>query len=71
MTTKPGFVPLGKEQFQEEALPADSNFFDIIREREDIYHEVVVKKKISSGQTTPHSRIMVADEISGAYDQNL
>jgi hypothetical protein len=59
MTTKPGFVPQEKEQLQEDAIPADSKFYDIIREREDIYHELVVKKKLKSGSMTP----AMADEI--------
>ena len=53
VTTKPGYLPQEKEQLQEEAIPKDSKFYDIIREREDIYAELVVKKRIRTGSITP------------------
>jgi hypothetical protein len=47
--TKAGYLPKDKETLVEELIPLHSQFYDIIREREDIYHEYVVKSKISEG----------------------
>lgn len=43
---KPGYLPREKEQLQEDFIPVNSKFYDIIREREDIYHELIVRKKL-------------------------
>jgi hypothetical protein len=50
VTTKAGYLPKEKEQLNEELFPQHSQFYDIIREREDIYHEFVVAKKMRTGQ---------------------
>ena len=47
---KAGYLPKEKEQLNEELFPQQSQFYDIIREREDIYHEFVVAKKMRTGQ---------------------
>ena len=52
VTTKPGYLPKEKDKIQEEAIPNDSTFYDLIREREDIYAELVVKRKLKSGSIT-------------------
>ena len=51
--TKAGHVPRDKVQLQEEAIPADSQFYEIIREREEMYAECVVSKKLRSGSLPP------------------
>lgn len=48
--TKAGYLPKDKEQLTEELISENSQFYDIIREREDIYHEYVVRKKITDGR---------------------
>ncbi len=48
--TKAGYLPKEKEQLNEELFPQESQFYDIIREREDIYHEFVVAKKMRKGE---------------------
>lgn len=40
--TKAGYMPLDKETLMEDLLKGDSQFYDIIREREDIFHEYIV-----------------------------
>jgi hypothetical protein len=50
MRTNPGYLPEYKERLYEELFPKDSQFYDIIREREDIYHEYVVRLKITKGE---------------------
>lgn len=42
--TNPGKLPKGYEQLKHEQLPAD--FIDLIKEREDIFHELIVSKKL-------------------------
>jgi hypothetical protein len=49
-TTKAGYMPLDKEYLMEELLKKDSQFYEIVREREDIFHEFIVQKKITQGQ---------------------
>lgn len=44
--TKGGFAPKNKTKLIEEKIPQDSQFYSIIREREEIYHEVVVNRKL-------------------------
>lgn len=46
-TTKAGYMPLDKEYLMEELLKKDSQFYEIVREREDIFHEYIVQKKIN------------------------
>lgn len=47
--TKAGYMPFDKETLTEELIPENSQFYDVIREREDIFHEYIVRKKIKSG----------------------
>ena len=44
--TKGGFAPKNKTKLIEEKIPQDSQFYSIIREREEIYHEVVINRKL-------------------------
>lgn len=45
----PGMLPKGYEKYNEESLPAE--FFDLIKEREDIFHELLVRKKLRRNET--------------------
>lgn len=46
--TNPGEMPRGYEKLHEEELPAQ--FYELIKERESIYHELIVKKKVRKGE---------------------
>ena len=46
--TDPGTMPEGYQKLKEEKLP--NEFYDLIRERESIYHELVVRKKMRKGE---------------------
>mgnify|MGYP007059776917 CR=1 FL=1 len=46
MRTKAGYLPKEKEMLNEDLIAEDSQFYEIIKEREDIFHEYIVKKKI-------------------------
>ena len=46
--TDPGQVPKGYEKLNEEYLPDD--FYDLIRERESIYAEHIIKKKMRNNE---------------------
>jgi hypothetical protein len=68
--TKAGYLPKDKETLVEELIPLHSQFYDIIREREDIYHEYVVKSKISEGIYKPYAnhssqRINLTSDLTG------
>ena len=46
--TNPGEMPKDYEKLKEEELP--HQFYELIRERESIYHELIVKKKVRKGE---------------------
>lgn len=50
VVTNPGVLPQNYEKLHEEDLPKD--FYDLIHLREDIYAELVVKKKMRQGKLT-------------------
>ena len=53
VVTKPGYMPKGTKNLDESVFPAKSSFKDIMRLREYIYHEVIVRKKIRQGTIAP------------------
>ena len=46
--TNPGEMPRDYEKLQEAELP--EQFYELIKERESIYHELIVKKKVRKGE---------------------
>ena len=46
--TNPGHMPKHYQRLQEKELPA--TFYELIRERETIYHERIVRKKMRKGE---------------------
>ena len=48
--TQAGYLPEGKQLLCGELIPSGSTFYKIIAEREDIYHEHVVQRKLKEGQ---------------------
>jgi hypothetical protein len=49
VTESPGYIPFEKEKLHEVLIPEGSQFYEVIKEREDIYHEFVVKRKLING----------------------
>ena len=48
VVTNPGHMPKHYQKLQEKELPA--TFYELIRERETIYHERIVRKKMRKGE---------------------
>lgn len=62
--TQAGYLPEGKQMLCEELIPSGSAFYQIIAEREDIYHEHVVQRKLKEGQIGKDQLSTVQDESS-------
>ena len=50
VTGKPGYVPKGIKAYDEAAMTKDSQFWELVKLRETIYHEAIVRKKIRKSE---------------------
>ena len=54
VTTNPGYVPLGIRNYDESKMTKNNQFSELIKLRETLYHEQIVRKKIRKSEITPY-----------------
>jgi hypothetical protein len=64
MTTKPGFIPKNIKEYDESKMTKDSQYYELIKLRETIYHEGIVRKKIRKQEIPSYEEHLRSTNIS-------